>query len=183
MVRLSGSAARGGWGLDSQDPSKALPGSPSSLGSEAPPLPSGARPTLWTWVPFGLRVSLGSRPWAEGLSPLGDLCPLPDQPSPFPPLSVLPHTLNFFCPPSPNFSHPSARLLPSAQPIRGQNTRLGPAPSLPAPNPRRGVGLGGASPPSRAGDGSAPGAALREGAGPGRRGRGRGRAGRRLRRV
>lgn len=82
---FSSSTARGSWTLDAQDPGKALPGSPSGYRSEAPPTAQLGTPHHGDLGPFC--VSLGSSPRAEGLSPLGDLCPLPDQPSLFPPLS------------------------------------------------------------------------------------------------
>lgn len=94
--------------------------------------------------------------------------------SPAPPLALL-HSLNFYFPPSLNFSHPSARLLHSYQPIGGSHSRRGSAPCPPGANPRRGSPGPGLVPKRLAGDGSAPGAARREGAGLWvRDGRGRG---------
>lgn len=102
----------------------------------------------------------------------GDCCASLHCPSPGSPLSS-----NFFFPSSLNFSHPSARLLHSKQPIGGCHSRRGSAPCPLGSNPGRGSRELGLVPQRLACDGNAPGAARREGAGLGmrnRRGRGRG---------
>lgn len=62
-------------------------------------------------------------------------------PSPF----SLPHTLNFFFPPSLNFSHSSARLLYLDHPIRNQHARRGPPPAARTQSTVRSRELGGSS--------------------------------------
>lgn len=74
-----------------------------------------------------------------------------------------------------NFSHPSARLFRSDQPIDGSHPRRGSAPCPSGANPRPASRVPGLVPKRLACDGSAPGAARREGAGLWvRDGRGRG---------
>lgn len=126
--------------------------------------------TSGSWISLPNRVFSWLQPLPEGLL-ASNLEPVPLlYPSPRPP-----SLFKLFFPPSLNFSHPSARLLHSSQPIGGSHSRRGSAPCTRGANPPLECRVLGLIPKRLACDGSAPSAARREGAGPRvRAGRGRG---------
>nr|XP_054533177.1 protein crumbs homolog 2-like [Pan troglodytes] len=133
--------------------SEAPPASPPN--SPATPLLRGARSPSDSSFP---RLQPPRRGPLPALRPTARSTPLPL-------LCALPHSPNFFFPPSLNFSHSSARLLHSHRPTSGPHSRWRSASCPPGANPWRESPVPGLVPKRPACDGSAPGAARREGAG------------------